>query len=803
MREDTSSVPLCEGAEISSGVYEISENRYLTLITKGLIIYLLTAGGMGAYLTALDIQFNQPLFHLVIFATAILCAVLYHSWRSENLGYFIFFLIYASILVLFRDYINSGFYAILNDTIDVASTYFDTEGMQYYNERIANRYAAITIAVTLIGIAENILLNNYILRRARYMVAIFITVTINLVPFFMQREPDTLYGVMLISGLFMTYCLKSGDHFLLSRNDHIFQRTKKGLSYTLDFKSLRQGMLTVLIFVVAAAAVINVAEPKEGYDTAQVENPYKTASRETVANFIMLGIVGLFNYYPNNGGLSTGELGGVSSVRLDYQTDLTVEYTPYTTDRMYLKNFTGEHYVPYENRWGSWADARESGESADTARLVALSTDAADASETDALKKAYEAGEPGSARAVMRVTNVEAPALPYLPYYAETTRNRKGMLDEGREAVLYRQTKKTVYYPRLSSSETTVPDRQVDPGYLEVPAENESAVRELASRAGITDSDSPENVISKLEAYYQADVPYTIRPGATPRNADFINYFIEENRKGYCAHFASAATLVFREYGIPARYCEGYALDFEEMSANGELVEDADYDDYYDGDSEIGRTAVVRTNLTDADAHAWVEVYLEGRGWVTADVTPAASGGEEDAGADFWESFNNIFGDGGGDAGTSDPGTAPRIRISANDRVMRAAAFGVLVLLAAVAAGLLGKKVYPDLKYHAAYRKAGTSDRLILKYSRLAARKRKKDGLFRGKMNYRDQIEALAAQADPDSFGQADLERLIGILERAGFSSRPITEEEQLFAENEVQKLMKPAKRKLTKTAGV
>ena len=84
--EDRSSVPLCKGVEISESVYEISENRYHTLILKGLIVYFITAGGMGAYLTALNIDFNQILFNLFILGTAIICAVLYHSWKSENLG---------------------------------------------------------------------------------------------------------------------------------------------------------------------------------------------------------------------------------------------------------------------------------------------------------------------------------------------------------------------------------------------------------------------------------------------------------------------------------------------------------------------------------------------------------------------------------------------------------------------------------------------------------------------------------------------------------------------------------------------
>ena len=65
LREDREEVELCKGAKIHESVFDIGENRYYTLILKGIIVYLLTAGGIGAYLTALEIDFNQPVFNLI------------------------------------------------------------------------------------------------------------------------------------------------------------------------------------------------------------------------------------------------------------------------------------------------------------------------------------------------------------------------------------------------------------------------------------------------------------------------------------------------------------------------------------------------------------------------------------------------------------------------------------------------------------------------------------------------------------------------------------------------------------------
>ena len=157
-------------------------------------------------------------------------------------------------MILFKDYINSGFYAVLNDTIDWASIYLNTEGLQYYNERISNRYVAITIAACIIGVAENVLLNNYILRRARFMIAIGISLTMSVIAFYMQKEADTIYMIMVMVGIVMTFVLKGGGHFFLSRRDHIFGKSKKGLSYLLDYKSLWQGLATVAVFIMMVSS---------------------------------------------------------------------------------------------------------------------------------------------------------------------------------------------------------------------------------------------------------------------------------------------------------------------------------------------------------------------------------------------------------------------------------------------------------------------------------------------------------------------------------------------------------------------
>ena len=98
-----------------------------------------------------------------------------------------------------------------------------------------------------------------------------------------------------------------------------------------------------------------------------------------------------------------------------------------------------------------------------------------------------------------------------------------------------------------------------------------------------------------LEDFLRTSFPYTLTPGNSPRNQDFVDHFLFEIKKGYCVHFATAFVTMARSLGMPARYVEGFLVN------------------------ERGSSITVRNNM----AHAWAEVYFEGYGWVIFEPTPA------------------------------------------------------------------------------------------------------------------------------------------------------------------------------------
>lgn len=134
------------------------------------------------------------------------------------------------------------------------------------------------------------------------------------------------------------------------------------------------------------------------------------------------------------------------------------------------------------------------------------------------------------------------------------------------------------------------------------------------------DSPSIENAVKVYEIAQQCKeflkqrADYSLEPGRVPEEADFIDYFLYENQLGYCTYFATTAVLYMRLCGVPARYVEGYRVQAKDLF------------------QEKNRKKNMQTlreeytiKVTDEAAHAWIEVYINGVGWVPVDVTPGYS----------------------------------------------------------------------------------------------------------------------------------------------------------------------------------
>ncbi len=115
----------------------------------------------------------------------------------------------------------------------------------------------------------------------------------------------------------------------------------------------------------------------------------------------------------------------------------------------------------------------------------------------------------------------------------------------------------------------------------------------------VGEESSPYRQAVLLQEYLQnGEFQYTLTPGSVPRNRDFVDYFLE-TKQGYCTYFASAMTVMARTLGIPARLVSGYGLQYRDE--NGDWV------------------------ALQKNAHAWVECYFYGIGWIAFDPTAGSS----------------------------------------------------------------------------------------------------------------------------------------------------------------------------------
>lgn len=103
----------------------------------------------------------------------------------------------------------------------------------------------------------------------------------------------------------------------------------------------------------------------------------------------------------------------------------------------------------------------------------------------------------------------------------------------------------------------------------------------------------------RIQRHLQNDFKYVLDGPRQPVR-DPMADFLFVRREGYCEYFASAMAVMLRTEGIPARVATGFV--------NG----------YY---NDVSGLRVLRAS----DAHAWVEGWIEGRGWTTFDPTPFGS----------------------------------------------------------------------------------------------------------------------------------------------------------------------------------
>ena len=139
--------------------------------------------------------------------------------------------------------------------------------------------------------------------------------------------------------------------------------------------------------------------------------------------------------------------------------------------------------------------------------------------------------------------------------------------------------------------------------YLDVENELEPVISQFFFQDETLDKEDFNQVTTAIRQQLRMNMDYTESPETVPSGEDYVKWFLEDQKSGNAVAFASAAVLAYREAGYPARYAEGYhltATEAEDMISSGKT----------------------HITLTTQNAHAWVEVYVAGAGWLPVEVVP-------------------------------------------------------------------------------------------------------------------------------------------------------------------------------------
>ncbi len=194
-------------------------------------------------------------------------------------------------------------------------------------------------------------------------------------------------------------------------------------------------------------------------------------------------------------------------------------------------------------------------------------------------------------------------------------------LDSSREVTVYEADSDISTPPPalLREAKDSIPPFAL--AYLQLP-QLDQRIPQLAAEISRSSSNNYDRAVA-LERHLKTHYGYTLQLPRSPV-ADPLSNFLFERKQGHCEYFASSMAVMLRTLHIPSRVVNGFrSAEFNDLSGN----------------------YVVRAK----DAHAWVEAYFPGYGWVTFDPTPGGAIGSPqgwgrvmlylDAASSFWREW--------------------------------------------------------------------------------------------------------------------------------------------------------------------
>ena len=644
--------------------YHEKNNRFVYVV-NAILILMCVYGSITYMYTALDMKYYGIVMFPIIALAAFISAFMHMRRLCMVGGYLILLSSFMAFTIMFYRYINSGFSHFMNVVYKLIDTKYNLELLREFNEMIENSQLTVTMMGIAIGwvfcILVNILISEYMSAFGVLLVELFFMV----IPMYLGREPGIISLLLvLITPLIILIMNNTQKYYYKDKNTSYTARKSifsKKNSYETKYNSkgyykcrvmpnavVKQGISSVILLVPLLILVLLLL-PKSITDGRN--NNVEDKTKAFVQNVAVYGFEGLFNLGGNTGGLTMdGTIHDGNILGFTDEVVYTAEYVPVNYERVLMPAYIGTVYS------GNWnpvfnKDVALYGTSQEKSKLIddyiTIAKGLKDVKGENILTGKM-CIKPGSYMKGL-------PRQLILPYYYS---GEEGRLEGGTTGfgILNGEDGVTItYYPYteglilsvLDKLESVEIDAEVDRNiYANNNEDISKTVKQFIDKYNLeyvkqddllADYEEKMRVVNEISDIFDEDYLYTLRPGKTPGGKNYVKYFLLDNKKGYCAHFATATVLILRELGIPARYVEGYAID-----AGGVLLSEDESEGWIWGDNKFGLTRVQRYNVTDRCGHAWAEMYVSGIGWIPVDITPGSEDDSESGGSDFGETLENI-----------------------------------------------------------------------------------------------------------------------------------------------------------------
>lgn len=658
----------------------------MLIVIQYIISILGVYGTVFSFINGFGIEVDKVVLLVWIFIITIYFHIILRNTNLIKIFIFPTLILYVISIYKFFNEIKNGFWHIENYFIHKYNLYFETNIYNYIVDDLEPKYVLTIFFVFLIFILSylisSVILHNIfrILFMFVTLPIVLLIFTVGYTPEYKAFGAYLLCVVFIFSmGTPMIANVKPRIRIPIIKHKSaqipVKNTMERKFKYMVGLKVggtctliilLLFGITSILFTPVLYNKYVNITDAK-----AKIQNEMMSFSLDGATDkltFLDLSNYEIFPSKSGTAGINGGRLGTLSSVTYDYKTVLEIQM-PNIADSLYLKGFVGSEYDG--KSWNSLN--KESQSQFEQILKIWEDTDFNITNQSSYVLSIikdidYEGfGNLEYSIGQIKVDNIGNQNYIFSPYYSVYPMDSK-FIFKGQEYITSKKKQSSYEYQyynsynnmlefnarneyikclnhfnfgldkNLEESEVAVLEKLnqyakyeasysefVYDNYLAVPDNLKlrfddlfDGVKNYRDRIG---DESLIYVVDLIQTYLNSNTSYSLSPGVLPDNTDFVEYFLYENKVGYCTYYASAAAMMLRYFGVPSRYVEGYIVKESNINEGNEQGM-ATVKGIIDGEIKEYEVNYLTVEVPDANAHAWVEIYVDGFGWVPVEFTP-------------------------------------------------------------------------------------------------------------------------------------------------------------------------------------